>query len=139
MRLNGVLVKDLKGDTLLSSGQVRVNITDWFFFKDKIELKYIGLKDTYVHFSEVIRFGITSSWQIISGQGDTSEKKTIQLFIRDFDVQSAPDRTGQWKGEDMELKLAGSILDAEQLDLSKKMAIIHLLKITQTGFFNPKL
>ena len=39
MKLNGVLVKDQKGDTLLSSGQVRLNITDWFFFKDKIELK----------------------------------------------------------------------------------------------------
>jgi hypothetical protein len=37
MKLNGVLVKDLKGDTLLYSGQVRVNITDWFYFKDKIE------------------------------------------------------------------------------------------------------
>ncbi len=50
MKLNGVLVKDQKGDTILYSGQVRVNITDWFFVKDKIELKYIGLTDTYFAF-----------------------------------------------------------------------------------------
>jgi hypothetical protein len=31
MKLNGVLVMDQKGDTPLSSGQMRVNITDWFF------------------------------------------------------------------------------------------------------------
>ena len=49
MKLNDVLVKDQQSDTLLFAGQVRVNITDWFFFKDKIELKYIGLTDAYIH------------------------------------------------------------------------------------------
>ena len=27
------------------AGVVRVNITDWFFFKDKAQLQYIGLED----------------------------------------------------------------------------------------------
>ena len=79
MKLNGVLVKDLKGDTLLSSGQVRLNITDWFFFKDKIELKYIGLTDTYIHLS---RKDSVWNYQFLAdyfGSGSTQEKTTIQL------------------------------------------------------------
>ena len=60
MKLNGVLVKDQKGDTLLYSGQVRVNITDWFFFKDKIELKYIGLTGYLCAFVPE-RFGVELS------------------------------------------------------------------------------
>ena len=43
MLLEGTLVLDKNKDTLLYAGVVNVNITDWFFFKDKIELKYIGL------------------------------------------------------------------------------------------------
>ena len=135
MRLNGVLVKDLKGDTLLSSGQVGVNITDWFFFKDKIELKYIGLKDTYVH---MYRSDSVWNYQFLAdyfGSGDSSEKKTIQLFIRDFDISNLHlIKQDAWRGEDMELNLGELSLDAEQLDLNRKTAIIHLLKITQPDF-----
>ncbi len=131
----GVLVKDQKGDTLLSSGQVRVNITDWFFFKDKIELKYIGLKDTYIHF---YRRDSVWNYQFLAdyfGKGDTSEKKTIQLFIRDFDVSNLHlVKQDRWQGEDMDLNLGALSMDAEQLDLSHKMAVIHLLKITKPDF-----
>ena len=43
----GVLIEDRKGDTLLYAGDVKVRITDWFFFKKKAELKYIGLENAY--------------------------------------------------------------------------------------------
>src|SRR3954466_4724922 len=42
MDLEGVLVEDQKRDTLLYAGKFQVRITDWFFFKDKADLKYIG-------------------------------------------------------------------------------------------------
>ncbi len=90
MKLNGVLVKDQKGDTLLYSGQVRVNITDWFFLKDKIELKYIGLTDTYLH---IYRKDSVWNYQFLSdyfGASTTSDKKTIQLQIRDIDISRSP-------------------------------------------------
>jgi hypothetical protein len=135
MRLNGVLVKDLRGDTLLASGQVRVNITDWFFFKDKIELKYIGLKDTYVHLN---RSDSVWNYQFLAdyfGSGDTSTKKTIQLFIRDFDISNLHlIKQDAWRGEDMELNLGALSMDAEQLDLNKKIAIVHLLKFSKPDF-----
>ena len=46
MNLEGVYIQDQnKKDTLLYAGKLSVNITDWFFFKDQIELKYIGLEN----------------------------------------------------------------------------------------------
>jgi hypothetical protein len=112
-----------------------VNITDWFFFKDKIELKYIGLKDTYVR---MFRSDSVWNYQFLAdyfGSGDTSEKKTIQLFIRDLDISNLHlVKQDAWRGEDMELNLDALSLDAEQLDLSKKLAVIHLLKFTKPEF-----
>jgi hypothetical protein len=135
MRLNKVLVKDQKGDTLLSAGQVRVNITDWFFFKDKIELKYIGLTDTYLHMR---RNDSVWNYQFLAdyfGAGPSTGKKTIELQIRDLDISRLHlIKQDGWRGEDMELDLGGLTLDAEQLDLSQKIAVIHLLKFTKPDF-----
>ena len=50
MLLEGTLVEDRNKDTLLYAGTVEVRITDWFFFKDNIELKYIGLKNAQINF-----------------------------------------------------------------------------------------
>jgi hypothetical protein len=135
MKLNGVLVKDQKGDTLLSSGQVRVNITDWFFFKDKIELKYIGFTDTYLH---LYRSDSVWNYQFLAdyfGSGPSADKKNIQLQIRDIDISKLHlIKQDAWRGEDMELNLGALTMDAEQLDLSHKIAIIHLLKFTKPDF-----
>ncbi|MGZ5255493.1 MAG: hypothetical protein ACXWCT_13870, partial [Flavitalea sp.] len=49
MLLEGTLVKDQRKDTLLYAGTATVNLTDWFFFSDSVELKYIGLKDAVIH------------------------------------------------------------------------------------------
>ena len=135
MKLNGVLVKDQKGDTLLSSGQVRVNITDWFFFKDKIELKYIGLTDTYLH---LYRNDSIWNYQFLAdyfGSAPSSDKKTIQLQIHDIDISTLHlIKQDAWRGEDMELNLGALTMNAEQLDLSLKKAVIHLLKFTKPDF-----
>ena len=49
MLLQGTLVLDHNQDTLLYAGAVKVSITDWFFIKDEITLKYIGLDDAVIN------------------------------------------------------------------------------------------
>ena len=49
MNLEGTLVKDLRKDTLLYANKVKLRITDWFFLKDELVLKYVGLEDAYVN------------------------------------------------------------------------------------------
>src|SRR3954466_13100618 len=48
VNLEDVLIKDRNKDTLLSAGAVKVRITDWFFLRDKIVLKYIGLENANI-------------------------------------------------------------------------------------------
>ena len=135
MKLNGVLVMDQKGDTLLSSGQIRVNITDWFFFKDKIELKYIGLTDTYIHLH---RSDSVWNYQFLSdyfGGNSSSGKKTIELQLRDIEISRLHlIKQDAWQGEDLELNLGGLSLDAEQMDLSRKIVLIHSLTFSKPDF-----
>lgn len=49
MLLQGALVFDKKNDTLLYAGTAKVNITDWFFFKDHVVLKYVELDDGVIN------------------------------------------------------------------------------------------
>ena len=49
MNLEGVMIEDQHKDTLLSAGKMQVQITDWFFFKDKIVLHYIELGDAVIY------------------------------------------------------------------------------------------
>jgi len=50
MHLEGVMIEDRKGDTLLYAGNMTVRITDWFFFKKEAELKFISLENAIVNF-----------------------------------------------------------------------------------------
>lgn len=134
MKLNGVMVYDRQGDTLLYAGQVRVNITDWFFFKEKIELKYVGLRDSYVR---IYRKDSVWNYQFLAdyfSSGNTASKP-IQLQIRDIDISNLHLlQQDAWRGEDMELRLGALNLDAEQFDLQKKIVVIHKLTITRPDF-----
>jgi hypothetical protein len=49
LNLEGTLVKDLRKDTLLYADKLKLRVTDWFFLKDELVLKYVGLEDAYVN------------------------------------------------------------------------------------------
>ncbi len=135
MILHEVLVKDQKGDTLLYSGQVRLNITDWFFFKDKVELKYIGMDETYFHVS---RTDSVWNYQFLADyfSGGSSGKK------KPFDVQLGQIRlhhlhllkTDSWRGEDMDLHMLAFSVDADRMDVEHKKALIHSIYFTDPDF-----
>jgi hypothetical protein len=46
--VNGLFVADKNKDTILYAGNLNVNITDWFFFKSKADIKHIGLEDAVI-------------------------------------------------------------------------------------------
>ena len=48
LNLEGFLLRDQQNDTLLYAGKLQVRITDWFIFKNKAELKYVGLENSVV-------------------------------------------------------------------------------------------
>lgn len=119
MNLQGVLVEDHYKDTLLYAGQVDLNITDWFFFKDNIVLKYVGLSDAVIkmqrkdsvwnHQFIIDYFSSPSSGK--SGGGSTAfdlkkvDFKNVVFVQRD-----------QWLGQDMTIAFSSFGLDAQQVD-----------------------
>lgn len=137
MVLEGTLVKDQQQDTLLYAGAVKVNITDWFFFKDRIELKYIGLEDAVIHLQRQ-----DSIWnyrflaEYFSGPKDTSaHKNNINLDLKkvEFDNVSFLQRDG-WRGEDMQLQFATLAVEAEKLDLQERLVRINTLNLDAPVF-----
>src|SRR4029078_6554549 len=48
LNLEDFLLEDQHRDTLLFAGNLQVRITDWFFLKDTVELKYICLQNAVV-------------------------------------------------------------------------------------------
>lgn len=132
MHLQGVLVEDRQKDTLLYAGEVRVKITDWFFFKKNIVLKYIGLENAVIkmqrndsvwnHQFLVDYFSSPSSGK--SGGGTQLDLKKIDLKNISFVQKDA------WLGKDMTITLSSFSLDAQNVDLSKKIIKLGSLDLT---------
>ena len=49
LSIEGLMVEDRKKDTMLYAGSARVNLTDWFFLKDRITFHYLALSNAVVH------------------------------------------------------------------------------------------
>jgi len=141
MLLTDAVIKDHNNDTLLYAGTVKVNITDWWFFKDHAQLQYIGLKDA------IIRIGrrTDSVWNYqflvdyFSGApGSRAVKDSthgIQLDLKEIDLSRIHlQKQDAWRGEDMDLQLGAMDLSADTLSFSTKVARIRSLRFTRPDF-----
>src|SRR5688572_8574539 len=137
MLLEGTLVEDRNKDTLLYAGTVEVRITDWFFFKDNIELKYIGLKNAQINFQRT-----DSIWNYqflvdyFSTPDQVKSKKSIDYNFKIIDLENVSlIKKDGWEGENQVLKIGSLKMDPEDVDFKKKIAYIRTLNITKPEFF----
>lgn len=103
LEFKGLLIEDLKKDTLLYAGSARVNVNDWFFAKDKIVVKYLGLTDVFVHLD---RSEETWNYQFLidyfSSPASSKKKNKIELDCKDLQLINIRfERIDKWVGEDM--------------------------------------
>jgi hypothetical protein len=141
MLLDSTLVEDSKADTLLFAGTVKVNITDWWFFKDKAQLKYIGLEDATV---KLQRTDSVWNYQFLVDyftDTDTTLKpvkdtaRGLQLDLQEVVLARIHFlKHDAWRGEDMDLHLKGLHLDADTISLTEKRARIKSLDFTKPDF-----
>jgi hypothetical protein len=135
MLIQGLLVKDLHHDTLVYAGTVSVRITDWFFLKNRADLKYIGLKNANIFMS---RDDSVWNYQFLVdyfSSPQPSEKNGIALNLKKMDLSNIHflKRDG-WRGEDMELRLKSLTMEADSVSFVAKKAHIRSLKIVQPNF-----
>lgn len=137
MLVEGVLVEDRKKDTLLYAGAIKVNITDWFFFKDKPSLSYIGLSDALVNMN---RSDSVWNYQFLidyfsSPKKSTGKQSSFEIDLKTLDLKNIRfNRVDGWVGQDMKGNLGKLYLEAEKFDLQNKLIHIKQIDMDQPRF-----
>jgi autotransporter translocation and assembly factor TamB len=138
MYLQGVLVEDRQKDTILSAGEIAVNITDWFFLKKNIELKYVGLKNAYIHLQRtdsVWRHQFLLDYFSSPESKNSNNNASINISLKKLDLENITfKQTDAWLGQDMTLSLASLYIDPKNIDLNKKNIQINSLDINEPYF-----
>jgi hypothetical protein len=139
LNLEGVLVEDQKQDTLLSAGLVQVRITDWFFFKDKADLKYIGLENAVIKLQRtdsVWNYAYLEKY-FASTSTDAPPKKKAgisfnlkQVALRNVYVL----QKDAWIGRDMTVKIGGMYMDAKDISITNKIIDIPAIALKDPFF-----
>lgn len=143
MNLEGVLVEDQKKDTLLYAGTVQVSITDWFFLKDKAELKYIGLSDAIVNFNRtdsVWNYNFLGKY-FASSDTNTKKKAGIAFDLKKVVMQNVTFlQKDAWVGTDFTAKVKSLDLDANEISVTNKTINIADLNLVEPYYatFNYK-
>ena len=132
MHLEGLMVEDRKGDTVLYAGDLNVRITDWFFLKKNVELKFIGIENAIIKLQRT-----DSVWQhqfladYFSSPSSGSKKGGIELNLKKINLkQVIISQRDAWLGKDMIVKLGELSLDADKINFSKKLIDANTLLVT---------
>ena len=137
MDLEGVLMEDQKHDTLLYAGKFQVRITDWFFFKDKAELNYVGLEDATINLNRTDSVWNYTFLEKYFTSTDTSTKKKAGIS---FDLKKVMMKNvsfikkDAWLGEDLYAKVGGLDMDAKEITITNKTVDITSLVLDNPYF-----
>ncbi len=138
MLLRSTLVLDRNNDTLLYAGSVNVNITDWFFWKDNITLKYIGLDDATVNLN---RKDSVWNYQFLVDYFSGPKKKkdtssdAIQLSLQNIELNKVKIwQQDEWKGQNILVSLNRFNFNADTFDLNKNLIKINSVVIDHPVF-----
>lgn len=138
MDLEGVYLEDQKKDTLLYAGRVKVNITDWFIFKDKADLKYIGLEDAVIKVNRtdsVWNYGFLAAYFASSDTVKVKKDAGIQFSLQRIELKNvAFVQRDAWTGSDMTVKVGALNLDADEISGSKKVIAVKNIELLNPYF-----
>lgn len=138
MVLEGTLVNDQHNDTLLYAGAVKVNLTDWFFLKDRIVLSYIGLDDALI---QLKRSDSTWNYRFLADyfsspqKQEPKKKDNIDLDLDKIELRNVQlKQLDGWRGENMILQLGSMDVNAEEINLKKRIAHINTIDLEKPFF-----
>jgi hypothetical protein len=139
MYLQGVLIEDRQKDTILSAGEIAVNITDWFFLKKNIELKYIGLKNAYIHLQRTDSVWrhqfLLDYFSTPASKNSNSKNQNINIALKELDLKNITfKQTDAWLGQDMTLSFASLYTNPKTVDFAKKIIEINSIEINKPYF-----
>ncbi|MEO7534977.1 MAG: translocation/assembly module TamB domain-containing protein [Ferruginibacter sp.] len=132
MSMEGLLIEDQKKDTLLYAASAEVNITDWFFLKNKAVLQYAALDNAVVNMHRT-----DSAWNYqflidYFGSSDSSTKKKggIEFDIKVLALKNINfNQVDGWVGHDTKVAISKLDLDANSINFPKKQIDLNTLII----------
>lgn len=141
MLIKGTLVRDKQRDTLLYAGTISVNITDWFLFKDKAVLHYVGLDDAVIN----LKRSTSPEWNYqflvdyFSGpktkKDTTAQKDGLQFDLKKVHLQNVRfNQLDGWVGKDLIASMKTLDLDAEKMDFANHSIAINQIIINEPLF-----
>ncbi|HWB25249.1 MAG TPA: translocation/assembly module TamB domain-containing protein [Chitinophagaceae bacterium] len=140
MDLDTVLIRDHTKDTLLYAGAVKMRVTDWFFWKSYADLKYIGLEDAVI---KQQRKDSVWNYQFLAdyfSSSDTaikkdSSKKSIVFNFKKIDLKNVTYlKNDEWGGNKMTVKVGSMLLDADTIDIGRKLFLINSIELDKPYF-----
>jgi hypothetical protein len=137
--LQGLYIEGQAHDTLLYAGDVEVRITDWFLFKKKPVIHYIGLKDCYIH---LYRTATSNSWNsdfiadafsTPNSKKDTTAGKPLELDLNKVELEGVRfHMDDKWIGQDLDFDVGELAIDTKGLDINKKFLDVGDILVTNT-------
>jgi hypothetical protein len=121
---------------------MKVRITDWFLFKDKADLKYIGLEDAVI---KTNRTDSTWNYQFIIDHFSSTDTTTtstpskknqgIEFDLKKLDFKNVSlVQADKWRGETMTIRFPTLLLDGNKMDFEKGNLDIAELTIDKMYF-----
>jgi hypothetical protein len=137
LHLEGLLVRDLRKDTLLHAGELSIRLTDWFFLRDETDIRYIGLNDVLVNTS---RSDSVWNYQFLvdafssPNRKDTARKRRPLLLKRIEVNRLRFSEVDAWAGRTTRFSVRHFDLDADEIDLDRRKVFIHEIDLKEPFF-----
>jgi hypothetical protein len=135
--LKGLLVEDRRSDTLLYAGSAKVNISDWFFIKDKVTLKYASLTDAVVNMH---RSDSVWNYQFLIDYFASPKKTSAKKDAVDFDLKTVLlqnirfNKIDEWEGNNMTVSVKKLELLTDSVSLERKQINVNTLTLDEPEF-----
>ena len=133
--LQGTLIKDLNKDTLLYTENLKARLTDWFFLKDTLVLKYVGLEDAKVNLyrkDSIWNYQFLADYFSPQKPSSTKKKNSLKFNLQKVDFKNVSFvQNDLWVGQRMEVGLGSLTLDAEDFDLDKNLFEIREIDLVK--------
>lgn len=137
MRLEGLLVEDREADTLMYAGRMRVNITDWFFIRKNVELKYVGLEDAVIHLTRtdsIWNYAFLADY-FSSAPSTPKRERNIDLKLKMLELHNIYLlRKDVWRGENITARIGDLEVEADEFDIPGKKIKISSIKLLDPEF-----
>ncbi len=136
--LQGALIKDLNKDTLVYAETLKARLTDWFFLKDTLVLKYVGLEDAKINLyrnDSIWNYQFLADYFSPAKKPSQKKKSGIQFNLQKIDFKNVSFvQHDNWVGQNIDVSFNSLTLDADNFNLEKNIFEVKEIDLVKPVF-----